>query len=62
MPQVEYKCTTVYDRSDEKGIAWNDPELAVRWPIDQPTLSARDQQLPRLAQFLEMQAPDQTEP
>ena len=37
--------------------------LAVRWPIDQPTLSARDQQLPSLAQFLDdAGAGIQTEP
>jgi dTDP-4-dehydrorhamnose 3,5-epimerase len=60
--EVEYKCTTVYDRSDEIGIAWNDPALAIKWPIDQPTLSVRDQQLPQLAHILEMLAPYRTEP
>ena len=60
--EVEYKCTTVYDRSDEIGIAWNDPALAIRWPIDLPTLSARDQQLPQLADILDQLAPYRTEP
>lgn len=32
----------------EGGIAWNDPDLAIAWPLDAPILSARDQQHPRL--------------
>jgi dTDP-4-dehydrorhamnose 3,5-epimerase len=60
--QVEYKCTSAYDRSDEIGIAWNDPSLAVAWPVDRPTLSARDQQLPPLAQILGTLTPYRTEP
>jgi dTDP-4-dehydrorhamnose 3,5-epimerase len=60
--QVEYKCTTVYDRADEIGIAWNDPALRISWPIEQPTLSARDQQLPPLAEILGSLTPYRTEP
>ena len=40
--QVQYKCTELYDPADEIGIAWNDPELAIRWPIVDPLLSNRD--------------------
>jgi dTDP-4-dehydrorhamnose 3,5-epimerase len=40
--QVQYKCTALYDPSDEIGIAWNDPSLAIRWPITEPLLSERD--------------------
>jgi dTDP-4-dehydrorhamnose 3,5-epimerase len=47
--QVEYKCTDVYDRASEIGIAWNDPELAIPWPIADPTLSERDRHHPTLA-------------
>lgn len=43
-----YSVTNYYDGSDELGIAWNDPELAVPWPCDDPVLSPRDQQNPRL--------------
>jgi dTDP-4-dehydrorhamnose 3,5-epimerase len=49
--QVEYKCTDVYDPSGEIGIAWNDPTLAIAWPVDHPLLSARDRQLPPLDQI-----------
>ena len=40
--QVQYKCTELYDPSDELGIAWNDPTIAISWPVTEPVLSARD--------------------
>ena len=48
--QVEYKCTELYDRASEVGIAWNDPALAIEWPISDAILSDRDRQHPTLAQ------------
>jgi len=47
--QVEYKCTALYDPDGELGIAWNDPEIGVAWPVQQPILSPRDQRHPSLA-------------
>lgn len=47
--EVEYKCTEFYDPTDEIGIAWNDPVLAIKWPVERPLLSQRDQHLPSLA-------------
>jgi dTDP-4-dehydrorhamnose 3,5-epimerase len=44
-----YKCTDFYAARSEIGIAWNDPEIGIEWPIQSPRLSARDQQNPRLA-------------
>lgn len=41
--QVQYKCTELYDPADEVTIAWNDPALAVAWPVQQPILSKRDE-------------------
>ena len=46
--QVEYKCTDVYDPGTEIGIAWNDPTVAITWPVSAPTLSPRDSRLPTL--------------
>ena len=40
--QVEYKCSDFYHPEDEFTIAWNDPELAISWPIGSPTLSPKD--------------------
>jgi dTDP-4-dehydrorhamnose 3,5-epimerase len=49
--EVEYKITDFYDPADEIGIIWNDPALAIRWPIEEPLLSARDRSLPRVAEI-----------
>ena len=38
----EYKCTDYYDTSDEGSILWNDPDLNIPWPIDDPNLSDKD--------------------
>ena len=44
-----YKCTSSeYAPNTYRGIAWNDPDLAIAWPIKNPTLSDRDQNLPPL--------------
>ena len=51
--QVEYKATDVYDPAGELGVAWNDPALAIRWPVSQPLLSARDSAYPTLAEVLD---------
>jgi dTDP-4-dehydrorhamnose 3,5-epimerase len=52
--EVEYKCTALYDRESEIGIAWNSPELAIPWPVHTPTLSDRDARLPRLSELLDL--------
>jgi dTDP-4-dehydrorhamnose 3,5-epimerase len=46
--QVEYKCTTFYRPDAELCVAWNDPDLAIPWPIADPILSPRDAAAPRL--------------
>ena len=43
----QYKCTARYDPGSEVSIAWNDPELAIAWPLVDgraPSLSTKDQQ------------------
>jgi dTDP-4-dehydrorhamnose 3,5-epimerase len=49
--EVEYKCSDVYDPADEFGIAWNDPALAIEWPVTDPLLSDRDRRNPTLAEI-----------
>ena len=51
--QIEYKCTDVYDPGGEIGIAWNDPEIGIRWPVAEPILSERDRRNAPLAAQLE---------
>ena len=44
----QYKCTDLYVPKDEGGLIWNDPEVAIEWPVEKPSLSEKDQQLPTL--------------
>lgn len=37
-----YKCTDFYNPHAEFSLAWNDPDLAIPWPIKDPTLSDKD--------------------
>lgn len=48
---VAYKCTRLYDPKDEIGVRWDDPELAIEWPIEAPLISSKDRQLPTLAEL-----------
>ena len=46
---VLYKCTDYYSPKDEGGIIWNDPTLAIPWPVTAPLLSPKDQAYETLA-------------
>jgi dTDP-4-dehydrorhamnose 3,5-epimerase len=50
---VLYKQTTYYDGAVERGIAWNDPDVGVQWPlpVEQLTVSERDAQAPLLSEI-----------
>jgi len=52
---VHYRCTDFYCAEDECGVLWNDPILAIDWPVKQPILSLRDTHLPGLEQYLQSQ-------
>jgi len=45
-----YKCTEIYRADDDFGIAWDDPGIAVRWPVSDPVLSDKDKKLPTLSE------------
>jgi dTDP-4-dehydrorhamnose 3,5-epimerase len=59
--QFLYKCSDYYASSDEHGILWNDPALAIDWGVSSPALSQRDVGNPKLAdvqqQFLPRYSP-----
>ena len=50
--EVVYKVTAPYDKASERGVIWNDPDLALPWPVpgDGALLSDKDNLLPRLAE------------
>jgi dTDP-4-dehydrorhamnose 3,5-epimerase len=41
--EIVYKCTTLYDHSDEHTLLWNDPALGIAWPLPRPLLSPKDE-------------------
>lgn len=45
-----YKVDAPYSPADDGGIAWNDPEIGVDWPIADPILSEKDARQPLLAE------------
>lgn len=44
-----YKCSDYYDARDDRGVSWSDPAIGIAWEVAEPVVSAKDQQLPRLA-------------
>jgi dTDP-4-dehydrorhamnose 3,5-epimerase len=48
---VMYKCTDFYAPAAEGGVLWNDPELAIPWPVQAPTLSDKDRRYPLLREI-----------
>jgi dTDP-4-dehydrorhamnose 3,5-epimerase len=43
-----YFVDAYYSGRDEFGLAWNDPDVGINWPVEKPVLSERDQSNPRL--------------
>ncbi len=45
---VVYKTTAEYAPVHDRGIIWNDPDIAIAWPLREVIVSAKDQRHPRL--------------
>jgi dTDP-4-dehydrorhamnose 3,5-epimerase len=54
--ELQYKCTNFYAPASEGAVAWNDPDLAIEWPIADPIISPRDRQAMSLKQYLQKPA------
>ena len=48
---VAYRLSSRFDPETEATIAWDDPDLAIEWPLEEPLLSERDRSAPRLAEI-----------
>ena len=49
-----YKCTDFYVPGDEIGLIWNDSQIDIKWPIEQPIISEKDQLLPTFSEVLNL--------
>lgn len=47
----QYKCDGYYNQEHEKGLAWDDPQLSIKWGINDPILSEKDRDQPFLKDF-----------
>ena len=48
---VTYKVSSYYDPVTERGIAFDDPDLGVEWPVSDPIVSERDRSNPGLSEM-----------
>ena len=46
-----YKCSENYNPSSEGSLLWNDPQLNIEWNIDEPIVSAKDQEAQAFTSF-----------
>lgn len=46
--EVNYMISSEYHPTSERGIIWNDPEIGIHWPVEQPLLSEKDLVFPGL--------------
>ena len=49
---VQYLCTGSYNAACEGGIRWDDPEVGIKWPLEEAVLSQKDRNQPTLEQWL----------
>jgi dTDP-4-dehydrorhamnose 3,5-epimerase len=50
--EIQYKCTGIYNSQAESGIRWDDPQIGIEWPVNQPSLSEKDRKAQTLEEWL----------
>ncbi len=55
--RFSYKCSNFYAPEDEGGIIWSDPDIGIRWPVENPIISEKDEQYPKLSDLKHEQLP-----
>ncbi|MCD6101408.1 MAG: dTDP-4-dehydrorhamnose 3,5-epimerase [Candidatus Marinimicrobia bacterium] len=51
--EVTYKVDNVYAPTHEGGLIWNDPDVGITWPVDEPIVSEKDRKWPTLKELIE---------
>ena len=52
MAEVEYHYTAHYNPDGETSIKWDDKDIGIKWPVENPTISERDQKAESFANWL----------
>jgi|TARA_B100001964_G_scaffold228576_1_gene279893 dTDP-4-dehydrorhamnose 3,5-epimerase len=50
--EIMYLCTGTYNSQCESGILWEDPEIGIKWPVDEPIISGKDHNAQTLSAWL----------
>jgi dTDP-4-dehydrorhamnose 3,5-epimerase len=45
---LSYLCTSEFNAEYDAGLAWNDPDIGIAWPLEPKSLSEKDRMAPRL--------------
>jgi dTDP-4-dehydrorhamnose 3,5-epimerase len=58
--EFQYKCSDFYAPAEERSVAWDDPAIGIRWPLEglEPILSDKDLRAPRLRDVPERELPE----
>ena len=56
--EMAYKCTSLYVPADDACVVWNDPDIGIEWPLENPFLSEKDAAAPALAELPELSTGD----
>ena len=51
--EIIYKVNNFYSKEADSGIIWNDPDIGIDWPIENPIISQKDKSLPRLRDIID---------
>jgi dTDP-4-dehydrorhamnose 3,5-epimerase len=52
--EVQYKCSSHFDKASDDAILWNDPMIGIDWPVKDPTLSDRDRHAVTAKEFFHL--------
>lgn len=52
-----YKCDELYAPENEMSVLWNDPDIGIQWPLENPTLSDKDRVGRKLMEFNDTELP-----